>query len=273
MVILASWEGAYRITQAVDPAAWRPWNFPAPSHVLDATLAMVNVETNFGDPISTKGWPRNKVDLPPNADRFPLITANIVSLTRLAIGFALSILVGGLIGLGMWRWKGLDQFLGPPLLGIQTLPSVCWVPLAILLLGLNERAILFVLVMGSFAAIAISLRDGLKTIPPLFPRAGQMLGAKGWKLYRYVLLPASLPALATSLRQGFSFAWRSLMGAELILVVTHQGLGFLLEEGRDNSDVAKVVAVMIVMVIIGMLADRWLFARIQARIQARFGLI
>jgi NitT/TauT family transport system permease protein len=100
-----------------------------------------------------------------------------------------------------------------------------------------------------------------------------MLGAKGWKLYRYVLLPASLPALATSLRQGFSFAWRSLMGAELILVVTHQGLGFLLEEGRDNSDVAKVVAVMIVMVIIGMLADRWLFARIQARIQARFGLI
>jgi NitT/TauT family transport system permease protein len=99
-----------------------------------------------------------------------------------------------------------------------------------------------------------------------------MLGAKGWRLYRYVLLPASLPAMATSLRQGFSFAWRSLMGAELILVVQHHGLGFLLQSGRDFSDVAQVVAVMIVMVVIGMLADRWVFAKIQAAIQARFGL-
>jgi NitT/TauT family transport system permease protein len=272
VAILALWEGAYRVTQAVDPKAWRPWNFPAPSHVLDAALTMVNIHTNFGDPINTPGWPRQKVETLPNVDRFPLITANIISLTRLVIGFFLSILLGGLIGLAMWRWTELDQFLGPPLLGIQTLPSVCWVPLAILLLGLNEEAILFVLVMGSFAAVAISLRDGLRTIPPLFPRAGLMLGARGWKLYRYVLLPASLPALATSLRQGFSFAWRSLMGAELILAVKYQGLGFLLQTGRDNSDVAKVVAVMIVMVIIGMLADRLVFAKIQARIQTRFGL-
>jgi len=84
---------------------------------------------------------------------------------------------------------------------------------------------LLLLVMGSFAAVAISLRDGLRVIPPLYPRAGLMLGAKGWRLYRYVLLPASLPAMATSLRQGFSFAWRSLMGAELILVVSTTGWG------------------------------------------------
>ena len=233
---------------------------------------MLDVRTNFGDPVRTPGWPINHEEPPPNADRFPLVTANFISLTRLLVGFALSLLLGGSVGLAMWRWKGLDQFLGPPLLGIQTLPSVCWVPLAILILGLNEQAILFVLVMGSFAAISISLRDGLRTIPPLFPRAGLMLGARGWKLYRYVLLPASLPALATSLRQGFSFAWRSLMGAELILVVEHHGLGFLLDAGRSNSDVARVVAMMIVMVVIGMLADRWVFARLQARIQARFGL-
>jgi NitT/TauT family transport system permease protein len=240
--------------------------------VLDAMLNLLDIHTDFGDPVSTPGWPINHevVRNPPGLP--PLITANVVSLTRLAIGFTASILLGGLIGLAMWRWKPLDQFLGPPLLGVQTLPSVCWVPLAILVLGLNEKAILFVLVMGSFAAVSISLRDGLRTIPPLFPRAGLMLGAKGWKLYRYVLLPASLPALATSLRQGFSFAWRSLMGAELILVVEHQGLGFLLETGRDNSDVARVVAMMIVMVVIGMLADRWVFARIQASVQARFGL-
>src|SRR5205814_7290035 len=179
------------------------------------------------------------------------------SLTRLVVGFALSIALGMLIGLAMWRWKSLDEFLGPLFLGFQTLPSVCWVPLAILTFGINERAILFVLVMGSFFAIAISLRDGLRTIPPVYRKAGLMLGASGWRLYRYVLLPASLPALASSLRQGFSFAWRSLLGAEILfLAVRWHGLGWVLEIGRSNSDVAQVVVVMIVMVIIGMTADR-----------------
>src|SRR5205823_4137474 len=130
----------------------------------------------------------------------------------------------------------------------------------------------FVLIMGSFFAIAISLRDGLRTIPPVYRRAGLMLGASGWRLYRYVLLPASLPALASSLRQGFSFAWRSLLGAELLLMVEHHGLGFLLSTGRELGDVAQVVAVMVVMVVIGMLADRFGFARLEAAVYHRFGL-
>lgn len=280
VLILAIWEGAYRVTAAVNPKLWRPWNFPAPSHVLDALLGMANIRTQFGEPVRTPAWPwvRPKPGAPPLPQRAlhwytsPLVFANLVSLGRLLAGFGFSIVIGGLIGLAMWRWSRFDQFIGPPLLGLQTLPSVCWVPMAILLLGLQERAILFVLVMGSFAAIAISLRDGLRTIPPLYPRAGLMLGARGWRLYRYVLLPASLPALAGSLRQGFSFAWRSLMGAELILIVQRHGLGFLLDTGRAFSDIAQVVAVMIVMVIIGMLFDRWLFARIQSRVQRRFGL-
>ena len=127
--------------------------------------------------------------------------------------------------------------------------------------------------MGSFFAIAIALRDGLRTIPPLYQRAGLMLGRRGWRLYRYVLLPASLPALASSLRQGFSFAWRVAdgRGADLVAVERH-GLGFLLETGRNFSDVAQVVAVMIIMVMIGMVADRWVFAKLQQRVQARFGL-
>ena len=249
---------------------------------------MLDVHTGFGNPLSSPGWPlaSSEPDASPPSQNgakrssnvvvrlatSPLVTANLISIGRLLAGFGLSIFLGGLIGLAMWRWTALDQFLGPPLLGLQTLPSVCWVPLAILLLGINEEAILFVLVMGSFCAVAISLRDGLRMIPPLFPRAGMMLGARGWRLYRYVLLPASLPALATSLRQGFSFAWRSLMGAELIFVVQWHGLGFLLQTGRDFSDVAQVLAVMIIMVVIGMLADRWLFARIQADVQRRFGL-
>jgi NitT/TauT family transport system permease protein len=126
--------------------------------------------------------------------------------------------------------------------------------------------------MGSFFAIAIALRDGLKTIPPLYQRAGLMMGARGWKLYRYVLLPAAMPAMTSSLRQGFAFAWRSLLGAELILVVSNHGVGFLLETGRNFNDVAQVIAVMIVMVMVGMAVDRWLFARLQKRVHARFGL-
>lgn len=279
MAILALWEAAYRVIHGIRPRAWQPWNFPAPSHVLDALLALLKIHTGFGNPIKTPGWPLEHGEGQAAGAGWlhalgssPLIIANVVSLGRLALGFVISILFGGVIGLAMWRWKGFDQFIGPPLLGVQTLPSVCWVPIAILVLGLNERAILFVLVLGSFAAVAISLRDGLRVIPPLFPRAGLMLGARGWRLYRYVLLPASLPALATSLRQGFSFAWRSLMGAELIFQIRPYGLGALLQQARDFSDVGEVVAIMIVMVFIGMLADRWIFAKIQARIQARFGL-
>jgi NitT/TauT family transport system permease protein len=270
VLLLTCWEAAYRVVQ------WEPYKFPAPSHVLDRALSLLNIRTEFSAPLHP-GWPRpqpepRRPEPPPRVWDSPLFIANIVSLSRLAVGFAVSIVIGGVLGLAMWRWGEFDAFLGPVLLGLQTLPSVCWVPLAVLLLGLNEQGILFVLVMGSFSAVAIAMRDGLRLIPPLFPRAGMMLGAKGWKLYRYVLLPASLPALSSSLRQGFSFAWRSLMGAEVILFTDRHGLGFLLQNGRDLSDVAQVVAVMIVMVVIGMLADRWFFAKIQARVQARFGL-
>jgi NitT/TauT family transport system permease protein len=141
------------------------------------------------------------------------------------------------------------------------------------MLGITESGILFVLVMGSFFAIAISLRDGLRQIPPIYQRAGHMLGARRLKMYRHVLLPASMPALASSLRSGFSFAWRSLMGAEFVLIaVKLHGVGYLLDVGRNFNDVAQVVAIMIVMVVIGMLADRLVFAKLERRVHARFGL-
>ena len=173
----------------------------------------------------------------------------------------------------MWRLKVINEFVGPLFLGIQTLPSVCWVPLAILSFGINEFAIQFVLVVGSFCSVAISLRDGLKNIPPVYSNAGKMLGARRVTLYRYVLLPASLPALSNSLRQGFTFCWRSLMGAELIFMVEKKGLGFLLATGRDFSDVAQVIAVMGIMILTGTLIDSFIFAQLEKRIRTRFGLI
>jgi NitT/TauT family transport system permease protein len=236
---------------------------------------MLNVRTGFGEVVGPN-WPWPRGAAPTRAQqpwyRGELIEALGVSGVRLIVGFALSVALGSLLGLMMWRFRWLDDFLGPVCLGLQTLPSVCWVPLAVILFHLNERAILFVIVMGSVFAVAISLRDGLKTIPPLYQRAGLMMGARGWKLYRYVLLPASLPAMTSSLRQGFAFAWRSLLGAELILVVTRHGLGYLLEIGRSFFDSAQVVSVMIIMVMFGMAVDRWVFAKLQKRVHARFGL-
>ena len=265
------WEAAYRVV------GWRPWIFPAPSHVLDATLNLLNVRTHFGEPLH-RGWPMTQAagglasQQPRASWNSPLVEAVTVSAIRLACGFSISILLGGTIGLLMWRFRWIDDFLGSLFLGLQTLPSVCWVPLAVILFGLNEIGILFVLVMGSTFAVALALRDGLRTIPPVYSAAGQMLGARGWKLYRYILLPAAMPAMAGGLRQGFSFAWRSLLGAELILAVRHHGLGFLLQTGRDFNDVAQVVSVMAVMVGLGILADRYVFARLEARVYKRFGL-
>jgi NitT/TauT family transport system permease protein len=201
-----------------------------------------------------------------------LMKANLVSLVRLCVGFLASVALGTLLGLLMWRFLELDKLLGPVFLGMQTLPSVCWVPVAVLVFGINETGILFVLIMGSFFAVAIAMRDGLRVIPPLYQHAGRMMGAHGWKLYRYVLLPASLPALAGSLRTGFSFAWRSLMGAELILFARNHGVGYLLHTGRETNDLAQVMAVLLVMVLVGMMVDRWGFARIQRAVNARFGL-
>ena len=235
---------------------------------------LAGFRTAFGDPIA-HGWPgAGDIDAggPIAIDR-PLLWSPLISGARLVVGFAISILLGLALGLAMWRFKIVNDLIGPLFLGLQTLPSVCWVPLAVILFGFKEQSILFVLVMGSCFAIAISLRDGLRTIPPIYQKAGLMLGASGWKLYRYVLLPASMPAMASSLRQGFSFAWRSLMGAELVLVsVQYHGLGYLLEMGRSFLDIAQVVAVMAIMIVFAMLVDRLVFAVIERRVHQRFGL-
>jgi len=276
---------------------WPSYIFPAPSHVLDGIAGLLNLNTAFGDPLH-HGWPaaqdqplvgtmelhRAMRSVPatwPHWARLAcgwvlstaLLPGILISVVRLAIGFVISVFLGAILGAAMWRFEPLDRFFGPLFLGFQTLPSVCWVPMAVILFGFSEAGLMFVLVLGSFFSVAIALRDGLRTIPPLYQRAGKMLGASGWRLYRYVLLPASLPALASSLRQGFSFAWRSLMGAELIMVgVGHEGLGGLLGDAQSANWIGQIVAVMIVMVMIGIAADRLVFAKVEQKVYSRFGL-
>jgi len=241
--LIGAWEGAFLVV------GWKPWVFPAPSHVLASLSDLLGARSHYALP-----------------------TALLVSSTRLLAGFAMSTVIGLMCGLALWRWRWLDRTFGGFFLGLQTLPSVCWVPLSILVFGLNETGILFVLVMGSAFAMAIGFRDGLRTIPPVYEKAGLMMGARGLELYSRVLLPASMPGLVTSLRQGFSFAWRSLMGAELIFMVRGQGVGCLLHQGREFSDIAQVIATMTVMILFGMVLDRTVFAPLERRVHARFGL-
>jgi len=269
-MVLATWEAAYRIVE------WNDYSFPAPSHVVDAMLDLLNVRTAFGDHLH-HGWPRpvgEHLIVDGGVIRSRLVFANLTSGLRLGCGFAISIILGIALGGVMWRFVPVNEFFGPLALGLQTLPSVCWVPIAIVAFSYSEAGILFVMVMGSMFAVAISVRDGLRTIPPLYERAGLMLGASGWRLYRFILLPAALPAMSSGLRQGFSFAWRSLMGAELVFgaALYPKGLGSMLEDARNIYGTPYVIAVMIVMVIFGMVADRLIFAPLEKRISRRFGL-
>lgn len=199
-----------------------------------------------------------------------LVDAAQLTLRRMLIGYTLSIVVGLAIGLAMGLFRWVDETAGSLVLGLQSLPSVLWFPLALLWFGLNERAIIFVVLMGSVNSIAISARAGIRTIPPLLMRAGRMFGSSRRQLYLYVVLPAMLPSMVQGLKLGWSFAWRSLLAAELLFA--SPSLGYLLQTGRDLSDVSLMLSVMIVVVTIGIAADRLLFAQFERIVNERWGL-
>lgn len=200
---------------------------------------------------------------------FPLGVA--VSLRRILLAYSLSAVAGTLLGLALGRLKALEETVGSVALGLQTLPSICWLPLALLWFGLSETAILFVTIMGAVLSITIATESGVKSLPPIYLRAGRTMGARGFALYRDVILPAAFPYMVTGLKQGWSFAWRSLMAGELLYV--NLGLGQLLVMGRELNDMSQVVAVMLVIIGIGVLVDRGVFARVERRIRSQWGLL
>jgi NitT/TauT family transport system permease protein len=163
--------------------------------------------------------------------------------------------------------------IGSLITGLQTMPSVAWFPLAILLFQLSESAITFVVVLGAAPAIANGVIAGVDSIPPLLLRAGRALGARGLAAYRHVIVPASLPGVVSGLKQGWAFAWRSLMAGELLVVIAHRpALGAELQFARDNSDAEGLLAAMVVILIIGIVIDSLLFGRIERGIRNRRGL-
>jgi NitT/TauT family transport system permease protein len=157
--------------------------------------------------------------------------------------------------------------------GLQTMPSVAWYPLALLLFKLSEGAIFFVIVVGAAPSIANGLIMGVDNISPVLLRAGTVMGAKRFDSFRYVILPAALPSFVGGLKQGWAFAWRSLLAGEIIGGITGYSLGQQLAANRDNADAAGVQAVMIVLFTIGVLVDVFVFSFAERKIRRRYGLI
>lgn len=204
-----------------------------------------------------------------------LQTAVWNSVSRGALGFAVSLLLGTVLGLVVGRVKPVRRAVGPILSGLQSLPSVAWVPLAILWVGLNPRLVYFVVIMGAVPSIANGMVSGLDQVPPLFLRVGRVLGARGLSSARHVLLPAALPGYVGGLRQGWAFSWRSLMAAELVARTPQLGLGVgqLLDRSRELSDVPGVIAGIFVILVIGIAVELCVFAPIERRVLRRRGLV
>jgi NitT/TauT family transport system permease protein len=197
------------------------------------------------------------------------------SVRRGAIGFLASVAIGTPLGLLVGRVKPVRRAVGPILSGLQSLPSVAWVPAAILWFGLSSGTIYFVVLLGAVPSIANGMISGLDQVPPLFLRVGRVLGARGWDSARHVLLPAALPGYVGGLRQGWAFSWRSLMAAELIARSPELGLGVgqLLELSREQVNIAGVVADIFAILAIGIAIELCVFAPLERRVLRRRGLL
>jgi NitT/TauT family transport system permease protein len=196
------------------------------------------------------------------------------SLRRAFVGFGISVVVGTALGLAMAQSRLVRTAIGPLVSGLQSLPSVAWVPAAIIWFGLTDAAIYTVVLLGAVPSIANGLLAGVSQVPPLYLRVGRVLGARGWTSIRYVVLPAAMPGYLSGLRQGWAFAWRSLMAAELITFSPELGtsLGQLLQIGRELSDMSLVMAAIILILIVGVGIELLVFSPIERRLLRTRGL-
>ena len=201
-----------------------------------------------------------------------LFHATLITMRRLLTGYLIGIIGGLPLGLLTARWKIFHDTIGTMALGLQTLPSVCWVPLALLWFGQSEAAMLFVVVMGTLWSVVIATDTGVRNVPPIYRRAALTMGSKRMHIWLKVILPAALPFIVSGMKQGWAFAWRSLMAAEIfVTILTGFGLGQLLHYGRELSAMDQVIAIMLVIVVIGLLADKIFFSPIESFLHRRWG--
>jgi NitT/TauT family transport system permease protein len=238
--LIALWEGAFRAK------IWSPVLLPAPMQVVEY---LKNAATDG-----------------------TLFHATIITMRRLLVGYFLGILGGLPLGFLTARAKIFHDTIGTLALGLQTLPSVCWVPLALLWFGQSEAAMLFVVVMGTLWSVVIATDTGVRNVPPIYRRAALTMGSRRLHMWFKVILPAALPFIVSGMKQGWAFAWRSLMAAEIfVTILTGFGLGQLLHYGRELSAMDQVIGIMFVIVVIGLLADKIFFSPIERFLHRRWG--
>lgn len=197
------------------------------------------------------------------------------SLQRGIIGFTISIVVATPIGLLLSQIRILRRAFGPLISGLQVLPSVAWVPAAIIWFGLTDATVYFVMFMGAIPSIINGLISGVDQIPPQYRRMGQILGASRWEMAVNVVLPAALPGYVGGLKQGWAFSWRSLMAAEIIAMGGSLGfgLGSLLEQGRQLSDMGIVMSAILIILFVGIAVELLVFAPVEKRLLHGRGLL
>ena len=233
--------------------------------------------------VAISGWKPTYV-LPPPAEVLGRLVdqaatadfwqAVVITMQRAALGFGAALAIGTVVGLAVSQSRFVRSAAGSLITGFQSMPSIVWFPFAILLFGLNETAILFVIVLGAAPAIANGLISGIDHIPPIILRAGRVLGARGPNAWRSVVLPAALPGYVAGLKQGWAFAWRSLMAGELLVIIAERpSIGVRLQFARELSDAAGLQAMMIVVLIIGLLMDGLFFGTLERRIRRNRGLV
>jgi NitT/TauT family transport system permease protein len=227
------------------------------------------------------GWKPEYV-LPGPVDVFDALFSNLsvywdaalVTLQRAVLGFGIALVIGTIIGAVVARSRVVRSAVGSMVTGLMTMPSIAWFPAAIVLFGLTQSAILFVIVIGAAPSIANGFIAGVDNTPPILLRAARMLGAKGWKSFRHVILPAALPTYIAGLKQGWAFAWRSLLAGELLVQIAGQtSLGRELNISAQVNDYAGMYATMIVILVIGIIVDSLVFGKLERTIRRRYGLV
>ncbi|GGT77229.1 ABC transporter permease [Actinomadura citrea] len=240
LIALAAW-------QLVVWSGWKePWVLPGPRETLPV----------FWDQLtSARFW-----------------EAVALTMRRAVVGFAFAVAVGVVVGALVARFRVLRRAFGSLITGLQTMPSIAWFPLAILLFRLSESAILFVVILGAAPSIANGLIAGVDYTPPILLRAGKVMGLRGLALYRHLIMPASLPSFVAGLKQGWAFAWRSLMAGELLVIIGDTtSLGVLLSQARELNNTADMISYMLMILILGIVIDQ-LFGLVDGAIRRRWGL-
>ncbi|WP_079709602.1 ABC transporter permease [Paraliobacillus ryukyuensis] len=199
-----------------------------------------------------------------------LIYDLIASFRRLAIGLSIALIIGTAIGVLIAKSKTADDTIGAMLLALQSVPSIVWLPLAIMWFGLNEKAVIFIVILGGTFVMALNIRTGIKNVSPLFIKAARTMGSSGFDLFLRVIFPASIPHVVTGTRLAWAFSWRALMAGELLS--TGPGLGYTLRYASDFGDMSLVIGVMIIIGVIGAIVDQLIFQRIEKNVARRWGL-